>query len=232
MGAEYVPVGPDASIDIVGETASEPSTVIESIADRPFAIRVIKTACEIGSFIVATIVLAILALIVLVIVLALVIVIVGLLAVLWYLIYWGAVPHCSEPVASSSSPPYWRAPSDHSDCVAEMVMGNIAAGIICVIWGSVAVLGLCSLRKKTTRTRHDTDIDCTCDALRVNTMGCLWVGILAVWALQYVMIFVVREVGLSAMVPLLHIAVIAIVYPIDYHIGALIHPHNTDTENV
>lgn len=222
MGAEYVPVGPDVSVETL--IASEPPT-----ASEPIAIQVIKRACEIGSFIVATIMLAVLALIVLVIVLALVIAFVGLLAFLWYLLYWAATPEsslCSESEASASS--YWRVDDDcvvDDDCGIGMVWANIMVGFICVIWGIVAFFGLCSLRNQSY-----SDSDCKCDATRVNTIGCLWVGILAVWALQYVMIFVVRVVGLSAMVPLLHIAVIAIVYPIDYYIGELIHPHNTDTE--
>jgi len=223
MGAEYVPVGPDVSVETL--IASEPPT-----ASEPIATRGIRAACEVGARVVAAIMLAVLALIVLVIVLAIVIALIGLLASLWYLLYWAATPeasHCSETEASASS--YWKADDDCvvDDDVVGMVWANIMVGFICVIWGLVAFFGLCSLRNQSY-----SDSDCTCDATRVNTIGCLWVGILAVWALQYVMIFVVRVVGLSAMVPLLHIAVIAIVYPIDYYIGELIHPHNTDTENV
>ena len=134
----------------------------------------------------------------------------------WYLIFWAAQNHCSDATNQSTD-------DEQLNCEVEMILGNIAVWSMCAACGLVASICLYCLRMKTTKYRNKDVTTPRCDLVRVNTMVCMWIGLLAVWVLQYVMIFVVREPVLSCLVPSLQLVVIVAVYLNDYYIGSLTH---------
>ena len=135
----------------------------------------------------------------------------GLLGALWFLVFRFAAAECDD----------W---DNATDCTACKIPANVGVAAICVVCGIFATAGLYCLRKKKIMYAPAEPV---CDALRTNTTAFLWCGISAVWALQYIVLFVVRSAFLACLIPFLHLAVAAVVYPIDYYVGTRIYPDST-----